>query len=351
MNPKKNRAAVLSYIGQPLEICDLNIPHVNTGQVLVKVLFSGVCRSQVMEVRGGRGKDPWLPHLLGHEGSGIVITVGDGVTKVKPGDEVILSWIKGEGLDAPGAQYKRGDQIINSGRVTTFSNYSIVSESRVVKKPKELPFDEAVLFGCALPTGAGMALNEINPPYSEFIIILGLGGIGLSALMALKALGNKNLIAVDICENKLKMAKKLGANFAINSSDENFLNKIKQITNDGADYCIESAGKVSTIELGFSLIKSGGGKLLFASHPPDGETIRLIPHELIAGKQIAGSWGGASNPDIDIPRIFKLFNRSKIPLDTLLTKRYKLEEINEALDDLEAGKVFRPLIVMEHNDH
>ena len=347
---KKTKAAVLQKIGQPLKILDLVVPELVAGQVLVKILFSGVCRSQVMEVKGGRGEDPWLPHLLGHEGSGIVISIGDGVKKVKPGDEVILGWVKGEGIDAPGAQYRHGDQIINSGRVTTFSNYSVVSESRVVKKPKELPFDEAVLFGCALPTGAGMALNEINPSVEESVIVLGLGGIGLSALMALKALGVKNLIAVDISEEKLEMARKLGVNYVFNSSNDGFLNKINELTNMGADYCIESAGRVSTIELGFSLIKNGGGKLLFASHPPEGEIIRLIPHELIAGKQIAGSWGGATNPDRDIPRMFDLFKKSKIPLDALLTKRYKLEEINEALDDLESGRVFRPLIVMEHDE-
>ncbi len=345
MTHKKIRAAVLKNIGEPLEVCDLEILDLLKGQVLVKILYSGVCRSQLMEIRGDRGEDPWLPHLLGHEGSGIVISVGEGVTKVKPGDEVILGWIKGEGLDAPGAQYKSGDQVINSGRVTTFCNYSVVSESRVVKKPECLPFDEAVLFGCALPTGAGMVLNEINPSEDESVIVLGLGGIGLSALMSLHALGIKNLIAADISEEKLKMAKKLGASHCINTIDKNFSNLIKKLTAGGADFCIESAGLVSTIELGFSLIKSGG-KLLFASHPPEGEVIRLEPHELISGKKIAGSWGGASQPDRDIPRMFSLFQLAKTPLDMLLTKRYQLEQINEALDDLASGRVFRQLIVM-----
>jgi S-(hydroxymethyl)glutathione dehydrogenase / alcohol dehydrogenase len=345
----KAKAAVLYCVNQPLEICDLEIPPLDFGQVLVKILFSGVCRSQLMEVSGGRGNDPWIPHLLGHEGSGIVVAVGKGVVKVKPDDEVILSWIKGKGLDAPGAQYKNDDQIINSGRVTTFCNYSVVSESRVVKKPKNLPFDEAVLFGCALPTGAGMVLNEINPSVKDSVIVLGLGGIGFSALMALKALGVMNLIAVDISEEKLETAKKFGADHAVNSASDGFLDKIKELTSGGADYCIESAGWVSTIELGFSLVKKSGGKLIFASHPPEGETIRLVPHELIAGKQIAGSWGGATQSDRDIPRMFDLFHSAKIPLDSLLTKRYKLDQINEALHDLESGRVFRPLIVMEHD--
>ena len=341
-------AAVLIKTNQPLEIYELDIPPLVAGQVLIKILFSGVCRSQVMEVQGSRGEDLWLPHLLGHEGSGIVVAIGEGVRKVKPGDEVILGWIKGDGFDAPGAQYMRGNQVINSGRVTTLCNYSIVSESRVVKKPADLPFDEAILFGCAMPTGAGMALNEINPLPEESVVVLGLGGIGLSALMALKALGVNNLIVADISEDKLEMARRLGIKHCLNTQNQNFSSMVNDLTSGGSDYCIESAGRVSTIELGFSLIKREGGKLLFASHPPEGESIRLIPHELISGKQISGSWGGATQPDRDIPRMFNLFQSANLTLDTLLTKRYKLEEINKALDDLESRRVFRPLIVMEH---
>ena len=344
-------AAVLEELGQPLVIKNIELPELLRGQVLIKVFFSGACRSQLMEVRGKRGNDPWLPHLLGHEGSGTVVAIGDGVTKVKPDDEVILGWVKGEGLDAPGAKYRCGDQIVNSGRITTFSNYSIVSESRVVKKPVDLPFDAAILFGCALPTGAGMVLNELKPPINSSVIVLGLGGIGMSALIALKAIGVRMIIAIDISEEKLELAKQLGATHVfINSTSAGSRQAVLELTSGGADICIESGGQVSTIELGFSLIRKGGGKLLFASHPPEGEMIRLAPHELISGKQIAGSWGGATSPDQDIPGMFKIFQNANIPLGSLLTKRYSLEQINEALDDLEAGRVFRPLIVMKHTE-
>ncbi|HVK99979.1 MAG TPA: alcohol dehydrogenase catalytic domain-containing protein, partial [Dongiaceae bacterium] len=153
-------AAVLERLGTPLRVRTLQSSTLLPGQVLVKVLFSGVCRSQLMETSGGRGDDRWLPHLLGHEGSGVVEAIGPGVSKVKPGDAVILTWIKGDGMDAPGALYWDGDTQINSGPVTTFSNYTVVAENRLVLKPTDLDFDTAVLFGCALPTGAGMALNE-----------------------------------------------------------------------------------------------------------------------------------------------------------------------------------------------
>jgi S-(hydroxymethyl)glutathione dehydrogenase/alcohol dehydrogenase len=345
---KISYAAVLEEVGQPLVIKNIELPKLLLGQVLVKVLFSGVCRSQVMEVRGFRGKDPWVPHLLGHEGSGIVLEVGEGVTKVKPSDEVILGWLKSDGADVSGAIYSCGDQVINSGKVTTFCNYTIVSESRLVLKPPSLPFDTAVLFGCALPTGAGMVLNELRPSVDKSVIVLGLGGIGLSALMALKALGVRSIIAIDISEEKLSLARRLGATHVFNSIHEGMEQRIFELAGGGVDICLESAGQVSTIELGFSLIRKNGGKLLFASHPPDGEMIRLAPHELISGKQIAGSWGGATIPDRDIPKMHKIFEDANIPLDALLTKRYSLEQINEALDDLEAGRVFRPLIVMQH---
>ena len=345
------KAAILKELGCPLVIDDIEIPRLQKGQVLVKIYYSGVCRSQLMEVSGFRGADPWLPHLLGHEGSGVVTDVGPEVGKVKIGDEVILGWIKGDGIDAPGAKYICNGQIINSGKVTTFSNYSVVSENRLVKKPFGLPFDIAVLFGCALPTGAGMVLNELNPPASSTVAVLGLGGIGLSALMALKALGAKKIIAIDVSDEKLILAKKIGATHIINSKKQDCESSLRNIVSQGVDICVESAGTTDTIELGFKLIRQNGGQLLFASHPPEGEKIRLAPHELISGKKIAGSWGGGTRPDIDIPKIYQIFANANIPIEAMLTRRYQLEDINMALEDLRMGRVFRPLIVMDHPEY
>jgi S-(hydroxymethyl)glutathione dehydrogenase/alcohol dehydrogenase len=346
--PKTIKAAVLEILGEPLVIRDLEVPTLLPGQVLVKLYFSGVCRSQLMEVQGKRGADPWLPHLLGHEGSGIVVAIGKGVTKFAIGDGVILGWLKGNGLDAPGAKYKFGNVEVNSGRVTTFANFTVVSENRLVKKPDHLAFDEAVLFGCALPTGAGMVLNELKPSVDSTVAVIGLGGIGISALLALRALNIRKIIAIDISNDKLDFAKRLGANYVFNSQDEDLFDSIMSLTNGGVDSCIESGGHVNTIELGFSLIRKDSGVLIFASHPEHGEKISLDPHELISGKKIFGSWGGRSNPDKDVPSMHALFAKSNFLLSDLITKRYKLEEINLALYDLECGKVFRPLIVMDH---
>ena len=342
------KAAVLEELGASLTIKEIELPELAKGQVLVKVLFSGVCRSQLMEVRGKRGADPWLPHLLGHEGSGIVVAIGKDVTKFAVGDGVILGWLKSNGLDAPGAKYKFGNVEVNSGKVTTFANFSVVSENRLVKKPEHLAFDEAVLFGCALPTGAGMVLNELKPSVDSTVAVIGLGGIGISALLALRALNIRKIIAIDISNDKLDFAKRLGANYVFNSQDEDLFDSIMNLTNGGVDSCIESGGHINTIELGFSLIRKDSGVLIFASHPGHGEKISLDPHELISGKKIFGSWGGRSNPDKDVPSMHALFAKSNFLLSDLITKRYKLEEINLALYDLECGKVFRPLIVMDH---
>ncbi|QWD96912.1 zinc-binding dehydrogenase [Polynucleobacter sp. MG-6-Vaara-E2] len=340
-------AAILVELGKELEVKNITCPELHYGQVLVKILYSGICRSQLMEAKGGRGDDPWLPHLLGHEGSGIVIDVGEGVTKVRLGDSVILGWIKGAGIDAKNAIYYDGDTVINSGKVTTFSNYSVVSENRLVIKPKDLPFDLAVLFGCALPTGAGMVFNEIKPDRSSKVFVIGLGGIGISALLALKSMGVETIVAIDKSEDRLRIAKKIGVTHTFLSTDDEF---IKNIINSigAADYCIESGGTVESIELGYSLIRKFGGKLLFASHPPQGKKIQIEPHDLISGKEIAGTWGGAASPDIDIPRFYRQFLSSKIELRDFFSKQYKLAEINNAMRDMESGEVIRPLICMEH---
>tara|TARA_Y100000816_G_C26090210_1_gene576023 strand:- start:1375 stop:1908 length:534 start_codon:yes stop_codon:yes gene_type:complete len=177
------------------------------------------------------------------------------------------------------------------------------------------------------------------------VAVLGLGGIGLSSIMALKALKIREIIAIDKNKKKLNLAKKLGATKII------FLQKgsKKFSENIDSDYCIESAGFASTIELGFSIIKKNG-KLIFASHPDSSHYIKIKPHELISGKQIEGSWGGLTKPDKDVPKIFRIFHHNRIKYHLIGQKTYRLEDINKALKDLELGKVFRPIIKMEHQE-
>mgnify|MGYP001793675206 CR=1 FL=1 len=340
------KAAVLFETGKPLRILDdVEIPALLPGQVEVEIAYSGVCHSQLMEVRGKRGEDKFLPHLLGHEATGIVRAIGDGVNKVCPGDKVILGWIRGTGLEAAGAKYNWQGTHLNSGGITTFSERTVVSENRLTRLPEGLSMDLGVLFGCAIPTGAGMALNEIIIEPQHTVLIIGIGGIGAIALMYAKCKNPKNLIAVDVNPDKRKTALQLGATHALDGSRDDILDQIRTLTDGkGADYCLDAAGRTSTIELAFNAVRRQGGQCVFASHPEAGQMISIDPFELVNGKQIKGSWGGNTSPDRDLPHFYRMSVDNKLPLATMITRRYSLDKINDALDDLEAGAVMRPLL-------
>ncbi len=347
--PKTLTAAVLTKLGEPLEIVHgIKIPVLRRGQVLVKVAYAGVCHSQLMEARGHRGEDPWLPHMLGHEGTGTVVAVGEGVTKVIPGRKVVLGWIKGTGIEAGGCKYDGPDgQVINAGGVTTFSNYAVVSENRLVPLPNGTPMELGVLYGCALPTGAGIVLNTAQPSVTSSVAVIGLGGIGLSALMAANGLGVANLIAIDVEESKLELARELGATTTINASKVDPVLAVRSITNGlGVDFSIEAAGTARSIEVAFEMTRRNGGRCIFASHPRHGDLISLDPFELISGKSIEGSWGGASKPDRDVVTLGKFYRAGTLPLQKLISSPYDLNQINDALADIEGRRVTRALIIM-----
>lgn len=341
------KAAVLKDNNKPLEVLnDVQCPALKRGQVLVKLAFSGVCHSQLMEIKGYRGDDPYLPHLLGHEGSGKVLQVGEGVTKVKPGDWVILGWIKGHGLDGGATSYlsQSVSKELNAGAVTTFNEMSVVSENRLVPLPAGIPLDVAVLFGCAIPTGAGILTNDIQPEKGASLAIFGMGGIGLSALMASKLYQCDKVIAVDINEEKLSLAASFGATHVINAKTNDPVKKIMSITGCGVDYSIEASSLTNVIEQAFNSVRQKGGLCVFASHPKHGNRIQIDPFDLICGKQIRGSWGGNCHPDIDIPKFAQLYREGKLPLEKLITKKYSLDNINEAITDLEHYRAVRPII-------
>jgi S-(hydroxymethyl)glutathione dehydrogenase/alcohol dehydrogenase len=343
--PVKTPAAVLINIGQPLEIMELEIPELKPGQLLVDVEYAGVCHSQLHEVRGGRGPDNYLPHTLGHEGSGTVMKTGPGVEKVKPGDKVVLTWIKGEGMDVPGTVYNSEIGKINSGAISTFVKYTVTCENRVVPLQQNMPIREAALLGCAVPTGAGILINTVTVKPGSTIAIFGVGGIGLSALLAAVMLKASQIIAIDIVSAKLDEAKKLGATHVINAKQENVLDKIKEITGGaGVDNAIEAAGRPETMETAFQSIKYNGGLCVLAGNVKFGEKISLDPFDLIKGRKIIGTWGGETQPDTDLPKYESLFLSNELPFGKLVSNEWSLKNINEAFDALEAGEVSRALI-------
>lgn len=356
MSPMKTfiKSAVLNKIGSPLLIVkDIQHEPLKEGQLLIKIKYAGLCHSQLMEVKGHRGEDKYLPHMLGHEGVGIVVQIGPGVKKFKVGDDVVLGWIVGDGLDGGPSKYSSATLgTINAGAVTAFSDFAVISENRLYKKPANTPDHLAVLYGCALPTGVGLVINDMQPVAGASIAVLGLGGIGLSALMACQEYKPSNLIAIDVEENKLNLARKLGATATVNADRENIFERISSLTDGvGCDYCVEAAGQVSTIELGFSLIRRNGGELIFASHPKAGDKIKIDPFELICGKTIRGSWGGASTPDRDIEIMGNMYERGILKLEKLISHRYSLDDINIALKDLDNRKIVRALIDIENKSN
>jgi len=260
------------------------------------------------------------------------------------GQKVIIGWIKSGGIQAANPKFKSGQHVINAGSATTFSELTVVSENRVYAKPEFISDKASVLFGCALLTGSGMVLNEMPPHDSDSVLVLGLGGVGMSALVGAICSSPRLLIAADISEPKRKLAIEMGAHAALDPSEPSFLSQLYDLTAGGANKCYESAGSTRTIELAMDCVRSNGGQVLFASHPPAGDRVRIDPFALIQGKQLRGSWGGGSDPDEDIPRLANLVLDHGIHLEKLVSEPYSLLGVNRALDDLEIGSVTRPII-------
>jgi len=324
---KKNKLKVYSNI---------ILPKLDENQVLVKIVYSGICGSQLFEIKGLRGKDKFLPHLLGHEATGIVKDLGKNVKNVKRGDKVFLSWIKDNKKDAKKPQYKKNNKIINAGNITTLSNMSIISSNRVFKLPKNINFKSGVLLGCALPTGAGIVIN--NRSKNNKILIIGLGGVGLSSLLASLYFKTKHIDILEKNPLKINHIKK-----KIQKKNINYFKKINYLKKNYYDLVIETSGttKMITNSMDFVTI---GGKLVFASHPKFNSKIKLNPFDLILGKKIYGTWGGGINFKKDLNTLTKILSSFPKINNLFFNKTYQLNNINSAIKDFEKGVVIRPLI-------
>ncbi|MBF8262503.1 MAG: xylB 1 [Parachlamydiales bacterium] len=340
----KTQAAVLRSLNADLEIWDLEIPPLAYGQVLVEIAYSGVCRTQLNEIKGYRGPDRYLPHTLGHEGSGIVQEIGKGVVKVKPGDAVVLSWIKGSGIDAGGCKYGSSNGLVNSGPISTFMQYGVISENRIATISKKLPLREAALLGCALPTGAGVVFNQLQITKGCSLAVFGAGGVGLSAIVAAKYLEANPIVVVDISDEKLHHAQSMGATHFINSLTNNPVLVIQEITKGkGIDRVLECVGRREAMEAAFQSTSSQG-ICIIAGNLPKGQKIEIDPFDLIAGKKIDGSWGGKSDIERDMSRYTEMIMKNDLSISRLITHEAPLEKINELLSLLEGGQVGRAIV-------
>jgi len=283
----KTNAAVLFDTCRPLALTSLSIPPLKPGQVLVDLAYSGVCRSQLLEVQGKRGPDHFLPHTLGHEGSGTVQNIGPGVTKVKPGDHVVVSWLKSTGVDVSSTVYDSDKGPINSGAVSTFMHRTVTCENRITPIPPTMPLREAALLGCAIPTGAGMVLNTAGVRPGTTVAVFGVGGIGLSAVLGAQLANATTIIAVDIYDRKLEQARKIGATHLINARQQDPVEAVLEISGGlGVDYAIEASGNAALMEKAFGSVRVNGGLCVLAGNLPHGDRICLNPQDLILGRRI-----------------------------------------------------------------
>jgi S-(hydroxymethyl)glutathione dehydrogenase/alcohol dehydrogenase len=343
----KTIAAVLVETGKPLEIAELEIPILKPGQVLVEILYSGICHTQLLEWRGYRGEDKFLPHCLGHEGIGIVREVGPEVKKVKPEQTVILSWIKGLGADVPGSVYRWGERSVNAGAITTFSRYAVISENRLTPLMEGLDLKVAALLGCAMPTGAGAVFNTARVKAGQSVAVFGAGGVGLFSVAAAAASGAAPLVAIDLMDEKLAAARRMGATHVINAGQGDVLAALKEICPQGMDVSIEVTGRPAVMAQAIESLRQQGGKTVVIGNARYGEKLELDPKQLNMGKQVLGTWGGDSRPDEDYPRYSRLLQYGRIDAAFLTEAVYPLTAVNRALDDLASGKVIRPLLDMK----
>lgn len=334
------KAAIL-YGTNDLRIEDITVSDPGPGQVRVRMSASGICQTQLLEVRGRKGEDKYLPHLLGHEGAGTVVAIGPDVTKVKPGDRVMLSWIKGSGQDVRGGTYASGNGPVYAGPVVTFAEEVVVSENRVTSFAGNMPFEQAALIACAVATGAGTVLNVAQVRKGQSVTVFGLGGVGLAAIAAARYAGASLVVAVDVRDDKLVLSKTFGATHTFRASEAE--QGIASL--DGVDVAIDASGNKQAMEACVRVVKPNGGLAVIAGNLPAGTTISIDPFGLIQGRRLIGSWGGGTDPDRDFQRYVALAEQGVFHLADLISHHIQLEELPQTLDALERGEVTRAVII------
>ena len=336
--PKTMKAAILVEQRKPLVVDEVELPSsLEVGQVLVKIHYSGICGSQLGEIDGAKGEDKFLPHLLGHEASGTVIDVGPGVKHVKVGELVVMHWRKSLGIEGNPPNYKWRGNKLNAGWIATFNEYAIVAENRLTTIPPESDQRVAALFGCAVTTGFGVVENNAKIRIGESVVVFGAGGVGLNIVQAANLVGAYPIIAVDLYDNRLELAKNFGATHLINSKKSNAQEEIEKIIGQNSlDIFIDNTGQPNIIEMGYKITKANG-RVVLVGVPRKGNDITIYSLPLHFGKVLSGSHGGEAVPNTDISRYYNLFNAGRINLKELITQELPLADINRALDDMRSG--------------
>ena len=342
----KTLAAILVQTKNPLVLDEIEIPKLRKGQILVKIHYSGICGTQLNEIDGKKGEDKWLPHCLGHEAVGTVCDTGPGVSRMKVDDNVVLTWLRGEGIDAGGVQYGWRKSVVNAGPVTTFQQYAVVSESRAFTTGSSALTDMHVLMGCAAPTGMGAVRNVLRVQKGNSFLVFGSGGVGLCAISMARKLGANPIIAVDISNERLKLAKSFGADITVNLTSESIADAIANHCGGTIDCAVEACGSPAALNDILGFLRPQGGKVVVIGNAADGSAVTIPSVEFNMGKSILGTWGGDSKPDQDFSSYQKEIEQKSEVFGQLTSEKFLLEDINVAIDKMRTKDVTRPVIEM-----
>lgn len=374
----KIRAAVLDKMGatrpyatsKPLSIVSLDLAPPGRGEVLIKIAAAGLCHSDLSVINGDRPRP--MPMALGHEAAGIVKELGEGVTDLQVGDHVVVVFVPSCGhcapcaegrpaLCEPGAAANGAGTLLSGARrlsrnnepmnhhlgCSVFADHATVSRHSVIKIDPTVPLDEAALFGCAVLTGVGAVVNTAQVRMGASVAVIGLGGVGLAALIGAQAAGARQIIAIDLADDKLQQARTLGATHTVNAGDADALEQVRALSSGGVEYAFEFAGSIRALELAYRVTRRGGTTVT-AGLPPSTAILPLPAVSLVAEERtLKGSYIGTCVPSRDIPRYIDLYLQGRLPVNKLLTGRLTLDDINHGFDLLHEGKAIRQVVVFQ----
>lgn len=375
--PMRIRAAVLERMGQaepyaasrPVAIESVDLAPPGEGEVLVRVAAAGICHSDLSVVNGDRPRP--MPMALGHEGAGVVVECGLGVEDMKPGDHVAMVFVPSCGgclpcregrpaLCEPGAAANTAGTLVGGHRrlrradgsplhhqvgVSCFAEHAVVARGSLVKIDADLPLDVAALFGCAVLTGAGAVINAGRVPLGASVAIIGLGGVGFSALLAAQACGARQILAIDRRGEKLALALSLGATEAFAADDAQLIEKVREASGGGVEFAFEMASSVEALETAYRITRRGGTTVTSSLPPPSAHFLLPAVNLVAEERTLKGSYLGSAVPARDIPRLTALYRAGRLPVEKLISHRLALDEINSAFDRLADGSAVRQVIV------
>ena len=364
----ETKAAVLYEPNTPMVIETLDLEEPKEGEVLVKIAAAGVCHSD-FHIMKGEWTHP-LPVVLGHEGAGVVERIGPGVTRMQPGQSVILNFrancgtchyciigrpVLCNGVDAPrntmfdgtSRLSKNGQTIHHMARTSCFSEYTVVPESGAVPVRSDMPLDKACLVGCAVMTGVGAVTNTARIEAGSTVAVIGCGGVGLNSVQGAALAGAVQIVAIDLLDNKLDYARQFGATDLVNAGNGDAVARVKELTGGGVDYAFEAIGNSHTILQAYEMLAPGGMAVIVGMAPEHDEVsinALSLPRTECG---IIGSWYGGARPWVDLPKMADLYLSGRLQIDPMISRTYPLEDINVAYEALAAGEVARSIILFE----